>query len=110
MKSKIIFTISLGLLFQISVNAQEKETLNFASYLSEVREKNLNYAAQKYNVSMTEASILTAGLFPDPQLEMETSDNGVSKKMGVYDRNFSKLDFGTWSEKKSKDRNCKKSG
>ncbi|HBV16284.1 TolC family protein [Chryseobacterium carnipullorum] len=82
MKSKIIFTISLGLLFQISVNAQEKETLNFASYLSEVREKNLNYAAQKYNVSMTEASILTAGLFPDPQLEMETSDNGVSKKMG----------------------------
>ncbi len=82
MKSKITFTISLGLLFQISVNAQEKETLNFASYLSEVREKNLNYAAQKYNVSMTEASILTAGLFPDPQLEMETSDNGVSKKMG----------------------------
>lgn len=82
MKYKITFTISLGLLFQISVNAQEKETLNFASYLSEVREKNLNYAAQKYNVSMTEASILTAGLFPDPQLEMETSDNGVSKKMG----------------------------
>ncbi|PIF47291.1 cobalt-zinc-cadmium efflux system outer membrane protein [Chryseobacterium sp. 52] len=82
MKSKIILIISIGLSFQISLKAQEKETLNFASYLSQVREKNLSYAAQKYNVSMAEASILTAGIFPDPQLEMETSDNGVSKKMG----------------------------
>lgn len=82
MKSKITLIISIGLSFQISLKAQEKETLNFSSYLNEVREKNLNYAAQKYNVSMAEASILTASIFPDPQLEMETSDNGVSKKMG----------------------------
>lgn len=82
MKSNIIFTISLGLLFQIPLNAQEKETLNFASYLNKVRENNLSYATQKYTISMAEASILTAGMFPDPQLEMETSDNGVSKKMG----------------------------
>ena len=31
---------------------------------------------------MAEASILTAGIFPDPQIEMETSNNGVSKDMG----------------------------
>ncbi|MBL1219653.1 TolC family protein [Chryseobacterium sp. L7] len=82
MKAKITLIISLGLLFPIALKAQEKETLNFSTYLNEVREKNLSYAAQKYNVSMAEASILTASIFPDPQLEMETSDNGVSKKMG----------------------------
>ncbi len=31
---------------------------------------------------MAEASILTAGIFPDPQIEIETSNNGVSKDMG----------------------------
>ncbi|SHE63654.1 TolC family protein [Chryseobacterium sp. OV279] len=82
MKAKITLIISIGLLFPIALKAQEKETLNFSTYLNEVREKNLSYAAQKYNVSMAEASILTASIFPDPQLEMETSDNGVSKKMG----------------------------
>ncbi|MCT2407657.1 TolC family protein [Chryseobacterium antibioticum] len=82
MKFKIIFIISVCATFQFSLKGQEKEVLNFSSYLNEVREKNLSYAAQKYNVSMAEASILTAGIFPDPQLEMETSDNGVSKKMG----------------------------
>lgn len=82
MKAKITLIISIGLLFPIALKAQEKETLNFSTYLNEVREKNLSYAAQKYNVSMSEASILTASIFPDPQLEMETSDNGVSKKMG----------------------------
>ncbi|WP_223606313.1 TolC family protein [Chryseobacterium sp. OSA05B] len=82
MKAKINLIISISLLFPIALKAQEKETLNFSDYLNEVREKNLSYAAQKYNVSMAEASILTAGIFPDPQLEMETSDNGVSKKMG----------------------------
>lgn len=82
MKFKIIFIISVCATFQFSLKGQEKEVLNFSSYLNEVREKNLSYAAQKYNVSMAEASILTAGILPDPQLEMETSDNGVSKKMG----------------------------
>lgn len=82
MKSKIIFIISFGISFHCSLKGQEKEILNFTSYLNEVKEKNLGYAAQKYNISMAEASILTAGIFPDPQLEMETSDNGVSKKMG----------------------------
>ncbi|NML71203.1 TolC family protein [Chryseobacterium sp. RP-3-3] len=82
MKFKIIFIISVCATFQFSLKGQEKEVLSFSSYLNEVREKNLSYAAQKYNVRMAEASILTAGIFPDPQLEMETSDNGVSKKMG----------------------------
>ncbi|MFP3833271.1 TolC family protein [Chryseobacterium sp. SIMBA_028] len=67
----------------IFINAQTvKEPLYFNEYLAFVKDKNLGLAAQKYNVSMAEASILTAGIFPDPQIEMETSNNGVSKDMG----------------------------
>ncbi|WP_407500550.1 TolC family protein [Elizabethkingia anophelis] len=62
--------------------AQQKELLSFDEYLSMVGKKNLTYAAQKYNVSMAEASIQTANMFPDPQLDMEGSNNGVSKNMG----------------------------
>ncbi|HCM33688.1 TolC family protein [Chryseobacterium sp.] len=67
----------------IFINAQTvKEPLYFNEYLAYVKDKNLGLAAQRYNVSMAEASILTAGIFPDPQIEMETSNNGVSKDMG----------------------------
>ncbi|MCS4303519.1 TolC family protein [Chryseobacterium sp. BIGb0232] len=67
----------------IFIKAQtEQEPIYFNEYLKYVKEKNLGLAAQKYNISMAEASILTAGIFPDPQIEMETSNNGVSKDMG----------------------------
>jgi cobalt-zinc-cadmium efflux system outer membrane protein len=67
------------------MKAQEKELLSFEEYLSLVGNKNLGYASQKYNVSMAEAAIQTANMFPDPQLEMETTNNGVNQNMGyVY--------------------------
>lgn len=68
-----------------TIKAQEKELLSFEEYLSLVGKKNLGYASQKYNVSMAEASIQTASMFPDPQLDVETTNNGVNKDMGyVY--------------------------
>ncbi|WP_241286511.1 TolC family protein [Chryseobacterium arthrosphaerae] len=68
-----------------TLKAQEKELLSFEEYLSLVGKKNLSYASRKYNVSIAEAAIQTAGMFPDPQLEVETSNNGVNKNMGyVY--------------------------
>lgn len=68
-----------------TIKAQEKELLSFEEYLSLVGKKNLGYASQKYNVSMAEAAIQTASMFPDPQLEVETTNNGVNKDMGyVY--------------------------
>ncbi|WP_419488090.1 TolC family protein [Chryseobacterium bernardetii] len=67
----------------IFINGQtEHEPITFNEYLNAVKNKNLGFATQKYNVSMAEASILTAGIFPDPQIEIETSNNGVSKDMG----------------------------
>ncbi len=84
MKFNIRFTIVTATLLSMMsiVKAQEKELLSFNEYLNLVGKKNLNYAAQKYNVSMAEASIQTANMFPDPQFDMEGSNNGVSKKMG----------------------------
>lgn len=86
-KGRVHFIIIVTLLLSIStkVQAQGKETLRFEEYLSLVGKKNLGYAAQKYNVGMAEASVQTAGMFPDPQLELETTNNGVKENMGyVY--------------------------
>ncbi|XJR88172.1 TolC family protein [Elizabethkingia anophelis] len=84
MKFNIRFTIVKATLLSMTgiVKAQQKELLSFDEYLSMVGKKNLTYAAQKYNVSMAEASIQTANMFPDPQLDMEGSNNGVYKNMG----------------------------
>ncbi|WP_260142015.1 TolC family protein [Elizabethkingia anophelis] len=84
MKFNIRFTIVTATLLSMTgiVKAQQKELLSFDEYLSMVGKKNLTYATQKYNVSMAEASIQTANMFPDPQLDMEGSNNGVSKNMG----------------------------
>ncbi|WP_126652130.1 TolC family protein [Chryseobacterium aureum] len=86
MKIRVRFIIlSVVLLSITDTKAQEKELLPFEEYLNLVGNKNLGYASQKYNVSMAEAAIQTANMFPDPQLEMETSNNGVNQNMGyVY--------------------------
>lgn len=86
MKIRVHFIIvSIVLLCITSVKAQEKELLSFGEYLNLVGSKNLGYASQKYNVSMAEAAIRTANMFPDPQLEMETTNNGMNQNMGyVY--------------------------
>lgn len=86
MKIKVhIIILSVVLLSITRIKAQEKELLQFEEYLSLVGNKNLGYASQKYNVSMAEASVQTANMFPDPQLEMETTNNGVRQNMGyVY--------------------------
>lgn len=84
MKPNLIFILLLCVLLDSSLCAQtqEKEVLNFEHYLNDVKEKNLSYAAQKYNISMAEAAILSAGIFPDPQLEIGTSNNGILRSMG----------------------------
>lgn len=86
MKIRVHFIVVSVVLFSItSMKAQEKELLSFGEYLSLVGSKNLGYASHKYNVSMAEAAIRTANIFPDPQLEMETTNNGVNQNMGyVY--------------------------
>ncbi|MCS3531524.1 TolC family protein [Chryseobacterium sp. JUb7] len=65
----------------IGIKAQTTES-TFSEYLKNVKEKNLNIAAQKYNINIAEASILTASILPDPQIDIETSNNGVAADLG----------------------------
>lgn len=65
----------------ISIKAQTTES-TFSEYLKNVKEKNLNIAAQKYNINIAEASILTASILPDPQIDIETSNNGIAADLG----------------------------
>ncbi|RAJ83631.1 cobalt-zinc-cadmium efflux system outer membrane protein [Chitinophaga dinghuensis] len=44
-------------------------------YLHQVATKNLGYAAEKYNVSISEAAIESAKVFPDPELSGGLFDN-----------------------------------
>ncbi|WP_312993275.1 TolC family protein [Chryseobacterium flavum] len=84
MKSNIFLILFLYLVGHTYLKAQTEsgKLMSFNEYLNQVKNKNLGFAAQKYNVSMAEASVLTAGIFPDPEIEIETSNNGVGKDMG----------------------------
>src|SRR3974390_1063674 len=60
-----------------------KIELRLSEYLFLVGQNNLGYAAQKYNVSMSEADIETARIFPDPQFDLGLSNNqNQSLKLG----------------------------
>jgi cobalt-zinc-cadmium efflux system outer membrane protein len=60
-----------------------KIKLPLAQFLGLVGKQNLDYQAQKYNVSIAEAAIESARVFPDPELSFGTFDNqNASKKLG----------------------------
>jgi cobalt-zinc-cadmium efflux system outer membrane protein len=52
-----------------------KQTIDFRNYMDLVREQNLNFAAEKLNVSLAEAELKAAKVFNDPELSVEYADN-----------------------------------
>lgn len=89
------FNIIYLLLFTLVVNstkafAQQNADTSFAKiklplvqFLSLVGKHNLDYQAQKYNVSIAEAQIESAKVFPDPELSLGAFDNqNETKKLG----------------------------
>jgi cobalt-zinc-cadmium efflux system outer membrane protein len=60
-----------------------KRVIPFSEYLPLVGKNNLLYAAEKFNVSIAEAGIEIAKIFPNPQLYYGYFDNGQNRmKMG----------------------------
>ncbi len=53
-----------------------KQPINYSTYIELVRKNNLGYAAEKFNLDIAEANILSAGIFPDPELNIGWFDNG----------------------------------
>ena len=91
-----IFLIGLVSLAQISYAQTDTLfkhlPLKFSSYMDLVSRKNLDYGAERYEVSKAEAAIEIAKVFPDPTLSLEmTSDRegsavisrGVSSELGT---------------------------
>ncbi|MDL2255477.1 TolC family protein [Parabacteroides sp. OttesenSCG-928-K15] len=83
MKHKSIKSIIISLcLFSLWVllggwglYAQEKHVLTFDEYLNNVKNNNISYLAEKYNVDMAEANAKAAKVFPDPELSVSYANN-----------------------------------
>ena len=56
-----------------SVNAQR--VLTYDEYIRNVREKNIEYIVEQYNVSIAEANTQAAKVFPDPELSLNYENN-----------------------------------
>ena len=67
-----------------SVYAQEKvQSITYEHYMQKVDSGNLEYAAQKLNVNISQAEAVAAKVWNDPQLGLESFDNEQStKEMG----------------------------
>jgi cobalt-zinc-cadmium efflux system outer membrane protein len=54
----------------------EKQIISYSNFLALVGKNNLAYSAEKFNLNIAEARILSAGIFPDPDLGFAWFDNG----------------------------------
>jgi cobalt-zinc-cadmium efflux system outer membrane protein len=74
MKSTIITAISF-LHFAVTADAQEKRVLTFDAYMNNVKNSNIGYLAEKYNVDIAGAGLEAAKVFPDPELSVSYANN-----------------------------------
>lgn len=56
--------------------AFKKQNIIFSDFIGLVGKNNFGYAAEKFNVNLAEAAVLSAGIFPDPELSFGWFDNG----------------------------------
>lgn len=54
---------------------QEKKVLTFNEYLKNVKNSNISYLAEKYNVNIADAGVKAAKVFPDPELSVSYGNN-----------------------------------
>ncbi|MCS6808002.1 MAG: TolC family protein [Bacteroidota bacterium] len=56
-----------------------KRTIPYTVFLNTVAQRHLGYAAEKLNVDIANANVLTAGIIPDPTLSTGWFDNGQNR-------------------------------
>jgi len=65
-----------------TTDAQEIDTLfakkhiDYRTYIELVGKNNLEYSAEKFNINIAEANIISSKIFPDPELSFGFADNG----------------------------------
>jgi len=62
--------------------------LDFKKYLNLVSTNNLEYAAQKYSIPISEAAIEAAKIFPDPTVEMDWTESREGSVRSGYAYSF----------------------
>jgi cobalt-zinc-cadmium efflux system outer membrane protein len=73
---KIIFRIALAVLFAAATPmVYSQQILNYEQFMQHVKEKNIQYLVEKYNVDIAKANVEAAKVFPDPDLTLEGADN-----------------------------------
>ena len=70
---KFIFSAIVIIIGMQTANAQR--ILTYDEYIKNVREKNIEYIVEKYNVSIAEANAQAAKVFPDPELSFSYENN-----------------------------------
>ncbi len=61
-----------------------RQPLRFTPFLKSVTRHNLGYAAQRYNISIAQASIESARIFQDPTIDIGAFDNGQRRMQMGY--------------------------
>lgn len=82
-RSNIIFLLLIVEAMCISAFAQlpvktSYQDISFEEYLNRVGKNNLNYLAEKLNVSIADAEIIAQKIFPDPELGFEAGNETFS--------------------------------
>ena len=72
-KSVSIFLLTVMIIGTQTANAQR--ILTYDEYIKNVREKNIEYIVEKYNVSIAEANAQAAKVMPDPELSFAYDNN-----------------------------------
>lgn len=74
-----------GLPLWAQTQESPQKQIDYATYLDRVTQKNLGYAAEKYQVNIAEANIVSAGMRPDPEISFEGVDNGEREMQMGYE-------------------------
>ena len=72
---KYIILSSIALVCTLTLQAQTIRPLSYRQYLEKVNAGNLEYAAEKLNVSAAKADVIAAKVFNDPSLSVEYGYN-----------------------------------
>ena len=72
----IRFIVSLSFcIINSLIYAQERRVLTFDKYLDNVKNSNIDYLAEQYNVDIADANVKAAKVFPDPELSVSYANS-----------------------------------
>jgi len=75
MRKTMLFICLAAVIIIGAQNANAQRILTYNEYIKNVREKNIEYIVEKYNISIAEADAKAAKVMPDPELSFGYENN-----------------------------------